>query len=191
MGCGANAGALHFDKKISVNGDAFNTDTRNLLTILDIGEIQYKFQSSDEEMSAGGIPEMAKHSPVIEDTGRKIMGSQKELLLYASYLDRRNAPKLNAKGKPIKKKKTDPVAKSLVPESLDKQEEMERLFDWFLMKFRPHCQHLFRQILMSLQFETVKGLNMNKAMAEQREENAQLVFDDMDFIHQSLKLLNK
>jgi len=159
MGSGGSKG-LPIDRKISITGDIYSTETRNLLAVLEIGELNYKFfpAVAENEIAQDKVIALAKHSPIMEDLGRKIMGGQKELLLYSSFLDTRNAPKMNDKGKIIKKKKGTLPAKPLVPADVEHQQEMERLGDWFLMKFRPHCQHLFRQILFSLQYERVKGL---------------------------------
>ena len=166
MGCSAQQ-VLNDDFKPIIHGDLFNSDTRNVLSILDIGEVDFVFKATnpmssiDAALSAAqtmgiqrtqsiqDIGEISTIAPIIEDRGaKKVIGSSQEIVIYACTKDCRNKPKLNAKGKPIKPKKgTKPAISLYAPEA---RQEIDRMLNWFLTKFRPYSQHMFRQILSCL-----------------------------------------
>jgi glutathione S-transferase len=101
--------------------------------------------------------------------------------------DRRNRPKLNEKGKPIKIKKGTPLAKSLYPE--EARPEIERMLNWFLSRFRPYTQHMFKQILTYIQKKNTRRGAQD--FEEVETSTAQAVQGDMDHIYQSLSALDK
>lgn len=125
-----------------------------MLAILDIGEVDFVFKATNptnsiesalsrtQQMdvpstSSKDISDIANITPIIEDkNSKKVLGSSQEIVIYSCTKDRRNHPKLNAKGKPIKPKKGAPVAKSLYP--VEAQFEIDRVLGWFLSKFRPY-----------------------------------------------------
>lgn len=91
-------------------------------------------------------------------------------------------------------KKGTPKAKSFYP--IELRTKIDQLLEWFHIKFRPYSQHLFRQILRSLKVETnnlgsTKSIDETKDNMYQIEENAHLVKDDMEHIHESLKKIDE
>jgi len=164
--CGGKTGSVQMESgsKPVIHGDLFNSDTRNVLTILDIGEVDFVFKAINpintidnalsrtqaDTMSALSNPadamKLAAVTPVIEDSNqKKIIGSTQEIVIYVCKKDRRNDQKFDEKGKPIKVKKGTPKAKSLYP--IENTSEIERISNWFLTKFRPYTGHLFKQVL--------------------------------------------
>jgi hypothetical protein len=131
MGCGSNSGALPVgDMRTVVYGDIFNTDTRNVLTILEMTEVPYVFketqrgkieQSLGDDSASFSVDTISKSVPVLEDLGFKRIGSGHEIVEYVCSKDQRNAIKRDEKGKPIKPKKGVPPAKSLAPKELDSE----------------------------------------------------------------------
>lgn len=125
MGCGGNSGAMNMQgQKIVVHGDLYNTDTRNVLTVLEMTEVDYAFKENNRsavdkamgDNSTFSTDYIAKVVPVLEESnGIKRIGSGQQILEYVCYKDQRNAPKLDEKGKLIKVKKGTKPAVSLVP----------------------------------------------------------------------------
>ena len=95
--CGGNTQGITNDEfKPIIHGDLFNSDTRNVLAILDIGEVDFVFKetnpmnsihnalSATQGMGMGqktstsisDIMDIASISPIIEDRGqKKVLGS--------------------------------------------------------------------------------------------------------------------
>ena len=156
--CGGKTGSVQGETNFKpiIHGDLFNSDTRSVLAILDIGEVDFVFKASNPVNSiqsaltqtqaytqGSDLSEIANITPIIEDTGlKKVFGSSQEIVIYSCTKDCRNKPKKDAKGKPIKAKKGTPVAKSLYP--ADSRAEIDRMMGWFLSKFRPYSQHMFK-----------------------------------------------
>ena len=97
--------------ELTVFGDMFLSDTRTVVACLDIGEVEHAFKNvkpnpHDEALGLNQgedyYKSLANAVPVIELNGKKIMGSGYQIILNAALLDKRNATKFNAKGKPIK-----------------------------------------------------------------------------------------
>lgn len=99
--------------KYIVHGDIFTSDTRSVLTVLDIGELNYSHVSHDEvnkvDTALGdgtfSIGEMSKHTPVIEEPNAKRLGPGHRIVLHCALKDCRNKPKFDSNGKMIKQKK--------------------------------------------------------------------------------------
>ena len=119
MGCGQSTGSLEFERNIKVTGDIYNPDTRNILTVLDIGDVHYTIDqvSASPSKDLDTVVEIEQLDvPVVDDSGRKYLGDINTILQLASSLDRRNAPKKDPKtGKVIKPKKGEPKAIALYP----------------------------------------------------------------------------
>jgi hypothetical protein len=45
MGCGSSAGSLPMEERTVVHGDIFNSETRTVLAILKICEVQHNFRN--------------------------------------------------------------------------------------------------------------------------------------------------
>jgi len=84
MGCGGNSGALSMaGQKIVVHGDLYNTDTRNVLTVLEMTEVPYAFRENNRsnvdkamgDSSQFSTDYIAKVVPVLEENGIKRIGS--------------------------------------------------------------------------------------------------------------------
>ena len=114
MGCGGNSNALPIGgQNIIVHGDIYNTDTRTVLTVLEMTEVQYAFRENNRtavdnamgDSTSFSIDYISKVVPVLEEDGFKRIGSGPSILEYCCYKDQRNSPKLDAKGKLIKPKK--------------------------------------------------------------------------------------
>ena len=148
-----------------VYGDIASSETRAILAILEAGQVTFSFKASkpvnnfdavlsknldglapkDDDMSY-----IAKNTPVVEDAaGYKIMGGLHALMLYCSQKDQRNAQKFDEKGRPIKAKKVK-VDSFCPPEEAG---EVNRLLNWYLMKLRPHAQHMFELVQLALKSE--------------------------------------
>lgn len=153
--CGGGTGSvtMDLDFKPVIHGDLLNSDTRNVLAILDIGEVDFIFKATNPinsiesalsttqlKQSDGlhDIDDYAKFTPIIVEHSKRIMGSSQEMVVYSCTKDRRNKPKLNEKGKVIKVKKGTPLAKSLYPLEPNTRAEIERMMNWFQTKFRPY-----------------------------------------------------
>lgn len=100
----------------------------------------------------------ASNITIVEDMGRKYLGSIEQLMKLGSLHDARNLPKRDEKGKLIKQKKGWTPAKPLMPTTPELQQEVEKLMVWFGSHLRPHTQHIIRLILESQIFENrMKG----------------------------------
>ena len=142
------------EDKLVVYGDKLLSDTRTVLACLRIGEVEYAFKdvNKNNRDQALGLADdkdsdyfsLAHHVPVIEDNGKKIMGSGVQIILMSALKDKRNAIKLDEKGKPIKQKKKK-IFKSLYPAKT--RDDMNRVLGWFLGKLRPYTQHLFQMVI--------------------------------------------
>ena len=98
------------DVKPIIHGDLINSDTRNVLAISDIGEVDLVFKATNPVDSigsalsrtqndfAGGtsampdIDDVANSTVVIAEHQKKIMGSSAEIIRYSCMKDRRNKP---------------------------------------------------------------------------------------------------
>lgn len=92
------------------------------------------------------IDYIAKVVPVIDEDGKKVIGSGQSIIEYCCFKDRRNDLKFNEKGKPIKRSKGWKPVKSLFPDELRKQ--IDRQLNWFMAKFRPFSNHLFHTLML-------------------------------------------
>lgn len=174
-----------------------------MLTILDIGQVDFIFKAINpvnsienalsrtqaDTMSALSNPtdamKLAAVTPVIEDSNqKKIIGSMQEIVIYVCKKDKRNDQKFDEKGKPIKVKKGTPKAKSLYP--IDNVSEVERIAAWFLTKFRPYTNHLFKQVLNYFQ----QKKQQNEDIQEFNSNAISSVRADIDHILESLKHLD-
>lgn len=116
MGCGQSAGSLPMDEQTVVHGDIFNSETRTVLAILKICEIDYDFKKAslgNQDAISKDFLNISSFTPVIEHKGKKNVGSPSQIYIICAMNDQRNMLKRNAKGKIIKKKKGTPDAKSL------------------------------------------------------------------------------
>jgi len=146
-----------------VHGDVFNGDTRSVLQILEIGEVDFGFREvSSNTIEAALKPKsgdtlsqdfmnIAHTVPVLEDQGKKNLGSVQQMIMYVCLKDSRNGPKRDPKtGKLIKKKK-GPPAKNLYDKDL--QAEVNLYLEWFLGKFRPVVQHFTSAVVKACNYE--------------------------------------
>ena len=154
MGCGGQANTrLVNDQKMVVHGDIYNSDTRNILTVLDMTQMPHQIKEHDKSLLKGGASEefvsmdyWPKVAPVIEDRDHKAIGSGPVLVEYCCL--RGQEPKRDDKGKPIKAKKGMPPPICLTPSPVSKKsDEINKVMSWFISKFRPHSTHLFATIL--------------------------------------------
>lgn len=82
MGCGASA-TINSPLKVVIYGDLLNTDTRNVLTLCELQEIDFAFRSTQKtktELDMGvtdsfGIDYLSKVTTVLEEDGKKLIGS--------------------------------------------------------------------------------------------------------------------
>jgi len=125
MGCGSAPTNVNADRTIIVHGDLFNTDTRNILTILELIQVRYDFKElryTAFEKQIGTTQfdreNIGKGTPVIEDGSFKNIGPGSQLIELCCLKDQRNEKKLNAKGKPIPHPKGWKPAKDLNPKEL-------------------------------------------------------------------------
>ena len=108
MGCGSSQLPM-VDDVVVVHGNIFNSDTRNVLAILEIGEVKHHFKQQSQntlDNALGGLPDeleaLTNHTPVLEDKGAKRIGSGHMIAAYCCFKDQRNMPKRDDKGKVIK-----------------------------------------------------------------------------------------
>ena len=149
-----------------VHGDVFNGDTRSVLQILEIGEVDFAFREVSSNTIEAALKPVAKSDdalsqdfmsiahtvPVLEDQGKKNLGSGQQMIMYVCLKDSRNGPKRDPKtGKLIKKKK-GPPAKNLYDKDL--QVEVNLYLEWFLGKFRPVVQHFTNAVVRARHDET-------------------------------------
>ena len=97
MGCGGSANLQGMqNERILVHGDIFNTDTRSVLTVLEMTEVEYAFRENnrsqvDKAMSDSSsnfsTDYIAKVAPVIEEGTIKRIGSGQQILEYCCYKD--------------------------------------------------------------------------------------------------------
>lgn len=135
-----------------VHGDIFNPDTRNVLALLEMVEANYSYKRINRNqldealpLTGVGVWTFANAMPVLERNGMKAIGSGSQMVELCCFEDQRNMPKRDANGKLIKVKKGTPPKKSLNPKELS--EDIRKLQDWFLAKFRPYSQHLIHTVL--------------------------------------------
>lgn len=62
MGCSGNSNRLdqQGDRKIMVHGDVFNSDTRTVLQILEIGEVDFGFREASSNTIEAALKPVAK-----------------------------------------------------------------------------------------------------------------------------------
>jgi hypothetical protein len=151
MGCGGNSQTSTGSNIITVYGDLYSSDTRTVLTLMSMLELQHEFKaqtrSKDMIKNLGShydqftLDYISKIVPVLEEGGYKRIGSLTHIIEYICVRDQRNLPKLDENGKLIRMPKGWKPAKEMNPVELRKQ--LNRMNTWFLTKFKPFSNHLF------------------------------------------------
>jgi len=148
-----------------VHGDVFNGDTRSVLQILEIGEVDFGFREVSSNTIEAALKPVAKSDgalgqdfmeiahavPVLEDQGKKNLGSGQQMIMYVCSKDSRNGPKRDPKTGKLLKKKKGPPAKNLYDKEL--QAAISDYLEWFLGKFRPVVQHFTNAVVKACNYE--------------------------------------
>ena len=180
-----------------VHGDVFNGDTRSVLQILEIGEVDFCFKEASSNTIEAALKPVAQSDdplkdfmniaqtvPVLEDQGKKNLGSGQQMIMYVCLKDSRNGPKRDSKtGKLIKKKK-GPPAKNLYDKEL--QPEVNLYLEWFLGKFRPVVQHFTNAVVKACNYEK-KAKNPD---SKQIDEYGMIIQNDVEMMKPLLRSMN-